>query len=769
MRHKPATTILHTGGYSLIEVLVILLVFTTMFVTMLTVFQSALKWLNYARAKIVATDVATEQIEIVRNLTYANVGTVSGSPVGTLPETQTVTRSNITFTVTISIKNVDDPFDGCVGAPTPPHDPSAWSKCADGTEVNKPQDIPTYNNNPADYKKADVTVTWNSYYSGQPVVLSTIIAPKGLEGNSTNGYLLVKVFDASGVAVDNAAVHITNASLSPAYDHSFTTDAFGNVLLLDMTPAANYVIYISKNGYSSERTCSIDAGGTECSDTTGNPDPVKENVTINQGQYEEISFAIDKVSTLVVNSYNESCTAMPNINFTIQGVKTISEPPSNILKNVITFQTDASGHWTTSALEWDLYDLLVNTSGYDIAGINHDLALNVLPNTSTTLNVLLAPHTTNSLLLTVKDSSGTSLSGATVHLTGTGYDESKPTGQGFAKQTDWSGGSGQADFTDATKYFADNGHIDHSTTSGQLTLHKNSTTLFTSESFDTDTYKDGVATTADWNTDLANQDLRLGTVAGKYPTGVSQYGQSLQMNTQYGKITASTLSVTEDLNGQSANYFLSADGGLHFESVTPGVAHTFVNQGSDLRWRIELSTSDEDTTPRVSELSIDYHIEYFDASGELTSSTFDLGSSATFTTMYWQPGIQPSETGNESIKFQLATSNDPNPATWDFIGPDGTSGTHYSSNNADINDVHNGNRYLRYKVILSTDDTYYTSSLTEINIGYTLACLPPGQAFFNNLSVETYTAEISLTGYQTETQTIDVNGYTTQQIQLNSL
>lgn len=751
----------------MVEVIVVLLVFTMMFMTMLTVFQTAIKQLNTSRAKIVATDIAAEQMEIIRNLTYANVGTVNGSPAGTLADSRSILRSNINFTVNTLITYVDDPFDGCVGAPTPPKDPSEWSKCADGTEVNKPQDIPTYNNNPADYKKADVTVTWDSYYTGQPVKLSTIIAPKGLEGSTTNGFLLVKVFDASGAPIDEASIHITNSTIVPTYDRTFNTDSFGNVLLLDMTPAANYVIKVSKSGYSSDRTCSVDAAGNGCTDALGNPDPIKENVTINSGQYEEISFAIDRTSTLAVNSFDENCSIKPNINFTLQGVKTVSEPPSSILKNVFPFQTNALGQWSKNDLEWDLYDLVVNSSGYDIAGINHDLALNIFPNTNTTLNVLLASHTDNSLLITVKDSSGTSLSDVTVRLTRTGYDETKITGHGFIKQTDWSGGSGQTDFTVINKYFSDNTHLDTISTTGQLTLHKNTTSPTFTETFATDSYRESSATSADWNTEPANQDLRLTTEAGHYPVGVSQFGQSIKINNQHGKIISATLTAIEERNDQTVNYFLSADGGLHFENVTLGTAHDFTNIGSDLRWRIELISSDANKTPKVKNLTLNYTLEFYDDTGELVSSTFNLGSVATFTSINWQPSIQSAETGADSVKFQIATSAEQNPASWDFVGPDGTGATYYVNNNADLHDSHNGHQYLRYKIILGTSDVYYSPTVTDISIGYTLACLPPGQVYFKNLTAASYTAEISLSGYQTETQTIDVNGYTTQQIILS--
>ena len=754
----------YKNGYSLVEVIVILLIFSMMFMVILVLFQNSIVLLNNSKAKIVGVELANEQMEILKNLAYGDVGTTNGSPVGTVIPTRQVTRSNINYTITTDIKYIDDPFDGCVGSANPP-DPNK-SKCADGTIVDKPQDIPANNGNPADYKKTDVEISWDKYYSGKPIKISTIIAPKGLEGDTTKGFLLITVFDAMGASVNNASVHVINSTLVPVYDKIFSTDSLGNVLLLDMEPAvSSYVIKISKAGYSEDRTCAIDAGGTVCTDVAGNPDPINKNLTIAQGQLEEISFAIDQFSNLTVNSYDENCTIIPDVNFTLQGAKTISQPPSSILKNVIPFQTSGLGQRAKNDLEWDLYDLLVNTSGYDIAGINHDLALNILPNTNTTLNVLLASHTVNSLLITVKDSSGTNLSGANVRLTKTGYDETKVTGHGFADQTDWIGGSGQFDFIDASKYFSDNSQVDTSTTSGQITLRKNSPQLNITELFESDFNKDVANTTADWNT--LDQELKLPTIDSKYPINNVHYAQSKKLNSQQGKIISATLTATDVQNSQTINYLLSADGGVNFESVTPGTLHNFAQIGSELLFRVELTTNDENITPIVKDLTVSYAIEYFENSGELISSTFNLGSAATFTTINWQPNSQIPETGVDSVKFQIATNNDN--STWNFIGPDGTASTYYAFNNANINASHNGNTYLRYKLFLSTINVYYTPQLSDIRIGYTLVCLPPGQAYFKNLDNVTYSVEVNLTGYETYTTNIDVNGYTSQNLELTPI
>jgi hypothetical protein len=203
---------------------------------------------------------------------------------------------------------------------------------------------------------------------------------------------------------------------------------------------------------------------------------------------------------------------------------------------------------------------------------------------------------------------------------------------------------------------------------------------------------------------------------------------------------------------------------VHYENVTLGALYNFINVGNDLRFRVGLITNDQDKTPIIKDLAIDYVIEYYDSAGELISSTFNLGADPTFTTLAWQPSSQPAEAGNESLKFQIASNSDN--ATWNFIGPDGTAATYYLISNAALHSSHNGHQYLRYKIFLNTSDVAYTPKLNSVLLGYTLSCLAPGQAFFNNLDNDTYTLDVGLTGYQSVNQSIDVNGYTKEEIVL---
>lgn len=167
----------------------------------------------------------------------------------------------------------------------------------------------------------------------------------------------------------------------------------------------------------------------------------------------------------------------------------------------------------------------------------------------------------------------------------------------------------------------------------------------------------------------------------------------------------------------------------------------------------------------VGELKLDRQGNTYFTPGSLISSTFDAGTATNFTTIEWQPGSQPPETGFNSLRFQLATNNDN--TTWDFLGPDGTAATYYETSGQPITAAHNGTRYLRYQTFLGTSDTDYTPNLADIAVTFTSSCIPPGQAFFTGLTSATYDLEVSLTGYQTSTTPVDLSpNWTTTTVNL---
>lgn len=153
------------------------------------------------------------------------------------------------------------------------------------------------------------------------------------------------------------------------------------------------------------------------------------------------------------------------------------------------------------------------------------------------------------------------------------------------------------------------------------------------------------------------------------------------------------------------------------------------------------------------------------SSGYLTSSTFDTGTDETaYTTLEWQPQSQDPAT---EVKFQIATNNDNE--TWDYVGPDGTASTYFTVPGTTVNTLHNGNRYIRYRMYLSTSDDTKTPVITSVNLNYVAGCKTPGQAMFSGLqSHSNYIITASMTGYQTKiTEPIILSGYNVYQLFLS--
>ncbi|MCX6781770.1 MAG: prepilin-type N-terminal cleavage/methylation domain-containing protein [Candidatus Magasanikbacteria bacterium] len=577
-------------GFTLIEVMAAIAVFVLFALGVYEGVRFIYKIVYISRVRILETAILSEELEIARNIPYASVGILGGIPSGLLTHTKTMNRNGIDFNVITTIRNIDDPFDG-MATGTIPKDTS-----------------------PADYKLVEISAICTGCSQKEPVILSTVVAPKNQEGATNNGSLYINVFDSTGAPVAEADVLVYNSSTSPTLSFEDVTDNDGWLRIVDVpTSTVNYHVIVTKDGYSTDYTATS-------SEAVLNP--IKPPATVTSQNVTEIYFSIDRLGSLVVRTIYPSCGIAGSKLVSMQGEKRIGREP-DVFKYDEAHTTNGSGDYTLSNAEWDKYWFVAAGTGWTLGGTVPMMPADLAAGASQEISLIVRPYSENYLLVNVQEA-GTKLplSEASVRLYGAGLDRTLLTGLGYSRQTDWSGGSGQVEYSNEGRYFSDDGNLETNSPAGDIKLRK---------------------------------------------------------------------------------------------------------------------------------IGLNYS-----ANGWLESSTYDLGSSVNFQNIIFEPTGQPPETGNDSVRFQLATSNSSTPETWVFSGPDGTSASYYTAINTLIHDSHDGQRYLRYKIFLSTVDTLFSPNLSELSFTYTNSCLPPGQSYFDNLEAADYRYEITRSGYATVSGVVTV-------------
>lgn len=424
-------------GFSLIEVMVGVAVFALFMIGIYGGITFIFKIVYQSRLRILETGILNEQVEIIRNLPFSDVGIINGSPSGVLTRDMTTTRNGIDFTITRTIRNIDDPFDGVIGGV--PNDTA-----------------------PADYKMIDIEIICDHCDQHKPLVVSTQVSPKLLEGDPTHGALFIKVFDSQAKPVQGATIHIVSTSTNPTLDLTDTTDNDGMLRIVDLGAGIDaYDITVTKAGFTTDQTRRP---------TIDLPNPVKPPASVQAQGVVEVSFSIDRVSSLQISTINSACEPVGSAPVLVMGTQLIGTDP-DVLKIDQNLTTGAVGTYTLSNLDADSYGL--RPSSYDLVGTIPTLPVSLPAGAGQPVQLILGPNTANSLLVNVVDSiTGQPLSSSTVKITSTGYDKTKTTGVGFVSQTDWSGGDGQVSFTDETKYFSDDGKIEINDPSGDIKLRK---------------------------------------------------------------------------------------------------------------------------------------------------------------------------------------------------------------------------------------------------------------------------------------------------------
>lgn len=538
------------AGFSLVESLVAVAIFALLAGVVYQTSALLTKGVGTYREDVVITSLADQYMEIVHNLPYSAIGTLSGNPHGNLPDlpnTPTTTVNGITYQIYYVVNYIDDPADGTALA---------------GTDFAA-----------NDYKQVKLYV--KNLASGKTYSFVTNITPKGLENLDSGGALSIKVFNAVGQPVPNATIHILNTVLQPNINLTRTTDAAGNWIEVGLPDSvSSYHITAAKNGYSTDSTYPI---------TVGNPSPTKPDATIANGQVTQVSFSIDKLSSLSFKTLDQSCGLLADTGLGVKGEKLIGTP--NVFKFNHDYSADGQGNISLDNIEWDNYSPTTTDSAKMIYGSSPIQVVTVLPDTTQNFTLILGPKTPNSLLAIVKDAAtGNPVEGASVHLENSNLniDEEKLTGGSVWENNDWTGGAGQSDWSDTTKYFGDNGYVSTSVVPAALRLlsYDNGATYVSAGSLISSTFDTGTASTT--YTTLTWQ-----------PTSQDP-ATSLKFQIATGNTSATTTWNFAGPDGTAGSFY-----------TTSG---TTINRPSAryVRYKVFLDTADETKTPVLTSVNVNY-------------------------------------------------------------------------------------------------------------------------------------------------------------------
>lgn len=245
------------AGFTLVEVIVAMVVFAIIVTGFLYVLTSSLTMSRDTRARVVAANLASQQIDLVRSA--ATVFDVVDS-------TRTTTLNGDTFTIDVT---------------------SSWATSSGATATCE-AGVATGS---LAYKQVTVEVTWGGMPDGAAVFADTSLTPRTKINDPTRGTVLIGVIDSAGVGVSGATV-----SLSPANGvASVSTDSDGCAYLLKV-PADTYTVTVSKSGYISDQQLTAPTA----------------TVPVTAGSTSRASFGYDRATTFTAN-YANAIAGLPTL------------------------------------------------------------------------------------------------------------------------------------------------------------------------------------------------------------------------------------------------------------------------------------------------------------------------------------------------------------------------------------------------------------------------------------------------------------------------
>ncbi len=395
-------------GVTLIEVLIGVGIISFVILSIYSSLTGVMRAGSDAKQRIGAMALANEKMEVIRNLSYEDIGVVGGIVSGPITAEETIVQNGSTYQIDVDIRYVDDPFDGVFPADT----------------IN------------TDYKQAQVQVTWKNGGNDKTITFFSNFVPNGIETNEGGGTLAINTVTSGGVLVPNVTITVESLDDNPLVSYETTTDAQGN-LILPGVPAQNYRFHASKSGYESLQSYP-------------NPPesdfiPTEKDLYVSEGVINPFTFIIEETANLKLIANNVADDSfVEGISFQTSGGRRIGTSPDTFNFNE-TDSTNSSGEINYSSLSPGSYRIVnydsLGNDTFDCIGSDSPSAFQLSSGVSSEINFIFADKEIDSLFVSIVNSATNEpVVGATVHLTGGSFD-----------QTLVSGGRGQVFFPAKTE------------------------------------------------------------------------------------------------------------------------------------------------------------------------------------------------------------------------------------------------------------------------------------------------------------------------------
>ncbi|MFA6184162.1 MAG: carboxypeptidase-like regulatory domain-containing protein [Parcubacteria group bacterium] len=385
-------------GVSIVEALVLIFVFSIITISFYSVFSVGSKYIIGSKNKIIATSLANERMEMLRNLAYDSVATIGGIPNGPIDPDENITVGGKIFRVTTDVRFYDDPADGIF----------------DGSP---------FDNVSNDYKIAEVVVSWGDGGESERATLSSRFVPPGVENSVGGGTFSINSIDYAGNPVPNVTVNIYNNQISPTVNYTTHTSSNGNLLLQGVPGDINqdYQITMSKSGYETAVTYSPATAGFI---------PYDAHSNIIEGAMNQKTMIIDLLSNLVIKSKNSFGEDLPDVSFDLTGGRRLDDGTTDpgIYAFDQTVDTGSDSEFSigsASAGKYVLKNFSFSSGDYEFrkVSVGDDLnssTINLVPGTSLSTNMIFMDKNIDSAYINVKDSNtGSVIVGASVELKNT--------------------------------------------------------------------------------------------------------------------------------------------------------------------------------------------------------------------------------------------------------------------------------------------------------------------------------------------------------------